>query len=184
MHDYLHIDVVHLILCFLPDLRTLNSAIQVSQRVYGIYKAYSRSILAAVAREEAGPALVQALRLAFAQRRRVASRVDHDALNAAVMVPEEDEVDAAPADWLQAQILSKNARAMRKLEIFYSRRCEGHPRVSTVPLTFSIPQIQRAWHVYLRPDCFRIASIPPGSLSLFTVLDDLLCFGRSTQRPE
>jgi hypothetical protein len=68
MHISLPLDIIHIILCSLPDLRTLNSTIKVSKRVYRIFEAHPNVIRAAVARTEAGLTLIQACRLVMACR--------------------------------------------------------------------------------------------------------------------
>lgn len=75
-------DIVDRILSFCPDVPTLSSAILTSKSFYHIFQARPQSILRAVAYNEVGPALPQALRFI---RTKLAKE---DA--------EEDESDAEP----------------------------------------------------------------------------------------
>ncbi|VDB93517.1 unnamed protein product [Peniophora sp. CBMAI 1063] len=114
MDQNLPIDVLDYILSSILDLRTLCSTVQVSKRLNTVYKARQRSLRAAVARNEVGPALPAALRLA---------RYDTDAQ----MVWQDfnwqgfTEDSDYEIDWALAQELSANAEAMCEFESLYSQ---------------------------------------------------------------
>jgi hypothetical protein len=125
MHHKLPDDVIYLILLSLLDLRTLNAAVQVSKHVYTVFKEHDRFILGTFVQREAGPAAVQASRLAFVQRGGVLWDLDnHPRAILKTCIPDEEGVDMVPADWDQARILSENASSVKKIEFFFVRRCE------------------------------------------------------------
>ena len=117
MDKALPTDVLDYILASVSDLRSLSSAVQVSKRLNTVYKTRERSLRAAVARNEVGPALPAALRLA---------RYDTDARFAWQDFnwqgfTEDSEYDI---DWTLAKELRANAAAMCELENLYSQMYE------------------------------------------------------------
>ncbi|KZV70319.1 hypothetical protein PENSPDRAFT_445901 [Peniophora sp. CONT] len=114
MDKALPTDVLDYILGSIPDLYTLSSAVQVSKRLHTVYTARQRSLRAAVARNEAGPALPAALRLARYQTDKKMNWQDFNWQG----LTEDSEYDI---DWVMAPELRANAAAMCELENFYSQ---------------------------------------------------------------
>lgn len=130
MLDKLPLDLVHVFLSSLSDLHTLSVAIQTSKRVYGVYQAHWKSIRVAVARNEIGPALPQACRLA--KVRLLIKEEDYfdefgfdDFERFLDDIPQEAGVDVPMvlSDWDLAQTVSKNAGSVAVVEEYFSRRC-------------------------------------------------------------
>ncbi|KZV70328.1 hypothetical protein PENSPDRAFT_651607 [Peniophora sp. CONT] len=114
MDKALPTDVLDYILSSLPDLYTLASTVQVSKRLHAVYMERQRSLRTAVARNEIGPALPAALRLARYQTDKKMNRQDFTWKGHT----EDSEYDI---DWAMAQELRAYAVAVRDLEDFYSQ---------------------------------------------------------------
>lgn len=114
MDKALHTDVLDYILGCVSDLYTLSSIVQVSKRLHAVYMERQHSLRAAVARNEIGPALPAALRLARHQTDQKTNRHDFNWRS----LTEDSEYDI---DWVMAQELRAYAVAVRELEAFYSQ---------------------------------------------------------------
>jgi hypothetical protein len=124
MHANLPLDILHLLLCSLPDLYTLNTTIKVSKHVYTVYNAHANAIRTAVARNEAGPALVQACRLEMSHNL-LEERVSVDSIETIVgELPSEAQMDVniVLKDWSRAQRFSRVVKLTALVENLYSRR--------------------------------------------------------------
>ena len=137
MHDRVTLDVLDLILASLPDLRTLNSTIKVSKRIYQVYKAHAKSIRASVARNEVGPSLLSACRSLKIQRMVRHDDFDEEPLSMDKILDlsgeAETDVHDVLTDWSCARELSRNAQRVALLEEFYSRRSDG---LQSMPFPF------------------------------------------------
>jgi len=120
MDKRLPLDVLNVILSSIPNLRSLSAAVQVSRRMHNVYTLHPRSIRAAVAHNEVGPALVQAQRFLLADTL-LWDQDDPDS-DFVGQLPPESTVDSVPSDWTQAHALSKRAAQIFEIERFYSRR--------------------------------------------------------------
>ncbi|KAI0961225.1 hypothetical protein AcV7_000380 [Taiwanofungus camphoratus] len=112
MHfSHLSHDTIDHILTFLTDFCTLSAAIRVSKSCYAVFQACPKSIVNAIARNVAGPALPAALRLT----RQVLDVYDDE-------VPDEARVLEVPMTRPEANCLCHCAQIVRELEDLFSWR--------------------------------------------------------------
>ena len=112
-------EILTIILCSIPDLRSLSNAVQVSKVLHDVYELHPRSIRASVAGNEVGPAIKQALLLVFVEQELREGKDPEDLLE---QMPAEDAMDDTPVDWQQAKALSAKAGQIYEIERFFSRR--------------------------------------------------------------
>lgn len=104
----------HTLIC-VPDFKTFSSLIKAAKIFYTTFQARPHSIVRAVANNEVGDALPQALRLVRYETGRF-----HDAdING---LPEENIVMNTPIHPEEARMLTKNAKVIHKLEDLFSWR--------------------------------------------------------------
>ncbi|KAI0031188.1 hypothetical protein K488DRAFT_87030 [Vararia minispora EC-137] len=162
MRDSLPLDVLDLILCSLPDLYTLSSVIKVSKCLYGVFKDRAKTIRIAVARNEVGPALLQAVRLSIVQSRLEKEDFSdrggfEDFCDIVDQLPSEAEVDVGRAleDWDCARCISRNASFTKNIELFYSRihqdpatTCSALSFAQSLRFTRALYRFWTYWSIY------------------------------------
>ncbi|KAF8656389.1 hypothetical protein AX16_002575 [Volvariella volvacea WC 439] len=111
----LNSDIIDRLVTFLPDLRSLFAFVLANGYVYQIFESRHHSILHAVARNQFGSVLPQALRAARSEARGLMNCDVND-------LQGEDEVLHHDITMVEAGILARNAEVIDKLEDLYSWR--------------------------------------------------------------
>lgn len=108
-------DVIDHILTSSTTIGSLQSLSSTSKAIHTIFKAHPQSIIKAVALNEVGEALPQALRLVRCRNRRHADPM---------RLPKESEMvgDDEPITIREARLLSRNAQIVKELEDLFSWR--------------------------------------------------------------
>ncbi|CAK5276631.1 unnamed protein product [Mycena citricolor] len=113
-------DIVHSLMTFCPDFRTLQSLILVSKAFFAVYESHPRSITRCVAYNVVGPALPQALRVLRFPTSEWARQRDANPDELADTCPEDHEPSVITCE--EKNLLQDNAEMIARFENIYSFR--------------------------------------------------------------